>query len=139
MSIIKWTPLFGNFDELDKTFSDLSPAITGFTPAVDLYQTKDEVVIETPLTGIDPEKVDISIENDVLTIQGKSEKKTEVDENNYYRKEVRYGSFFRSVAMPTHVMGDKAKAEYENGMLKISIPKAPEAKIKKIAIKAKTK
>jgi HSP20 family protein len=139
MSIIKWTPLLGNFEEIDKAFSDMTPATTGFTPAVDLYQTKESVIIETPLTGIDPEKVDISIENDVLIIQGKSEQKTEVDEKNYYRKEVRYGSFYRSVAMPTHVLGDKAKAEYENGMLKIAIPKAPEAKAKKIAIKANKK
>jgi HSP20 family protein len=139
MSIIKWAPFLEPFEELDKEFSSLTPAVSGFTPAVDLYQTKDDVVVETPLAGVDPEKVDIAIENDVLTIQGKSEKKSEVDEKNYYRKEVRYGSFFRSVAMPTHVLGDKAKAEYENGMLKITIPKAPEAKAKKIAIKAKTR
>lgn len=139
MSIIKWTPLLEPFEELDKVFSGLTPSVSGFTPAVDLYQTKDEVVVETPLAGVDPERVEISIENDVLTIQGKSEKKSEIDEKNYYRKEVRYGSFFRSVAMPTHVLGDKANAEYENGMLKITIPKAPEAKTKKIAIKAKTK
>jgi len=74
-----------------------------------------------------------------LIIQGKSEKKSEVEEKNYYRQEVRRGSFCRSVALPTHVVGDKANADYENGMLKITIPKAPEARAKKIDIKIKSK
>ena len=83
-------------------------------------------IVETGLVGIDPDKVNISIEHDVLTIKGESEKKSEVDDKNYYRKEIRRGSFYRSVPLPAHVIGDKASAVAEDGVLKISIPKAPE-------------
>ena len=137
MPIIKWTPFFVEpFEEFDKLFKGVMPASgKGFTPAVDMYQTKDAVILETPLAGVDASDVEISIENDVLIIQGKSEKKSEVDEKEYYRKEVRYGSFFRSVALPTHVVGDKAKATSKDGMLRIEIPKAPETKAKTIKVK----
>src|SRR3989344_6081629 len=132
MSIVKWTPFLPSwFDEFDR---EDWPAISGFTPALDVYQDKDEVVVEAPLAGIDPAKVEISIENDVLTIKGESEKRSEVEDKNYYRKEVRRGSFYRSIPLPTHVIGDKASEIAEGGVLKISIPKAQEAKPKKIKI-----
>ncbi len=138
MSLVRWTPMFPNFGDLDKFFEDTSwPNVSGFVPALDIYQTKDEVVVETPLAGIDPEKVNLSIENDVLTIEGKSEQKSEVDEKNYYRKEVRYGSFHRSVALPAAVNGDKAKATYENGVLKVVIPKEERAKPKTVKVEVK--
>lgn len=111
----------------------------GFIPAVDVYQDKDNVIVETQLAGIDPEKVDVSIENDVLIIKGESEKKSEVDEKNYYRKEIRRGSFYRSIPLPTHVLGDKANAEAKDGVLKVVVPKAVEAKPKTIKIKTSKK
>ncbi|MFH0857001.1 MAG: Hsp20/alpha crystallin family protein [bacterium] len=138
MAIIKWSPMLEPFDEMEKLFSDFPPSIAkGFMPAVDIYQDKDNVYVESPLAGVSPKGIDISIENDVLTMQGDMEKKTEVDEKNYYRKEVRRGSFYRSVSLPTHVIGDKAAANYENGILKITIPKAPEAKPKTIKVNVK--
>jgi HSP20 family protein len=137
MSLIKWTPLFENIKDLDINFDLVGHGVSNFTPAIDLYQTKDDVVVETPLTGIDPKKIEIAIENDVLTISGKTEKKSEVDEKNYYRKEVRSGSFFRSVALPVHVQGDKANAEYEKGILKITVPKLIGGSMKKIEVKTK--
>ena len=106
-------------------------------PAVDMYEDKDNIVVETQLAGIDPEKIDISIENDVLCIKGEGERKTEVDEKNYYRKEIRRGSFFRSIPLPSKVSGDDASAVAEGGILKITIPKAPESKPKSIKIKTK--
>ncbi len=139
MKLIKH-PWFEDWEDLDKVFTDLPAMVSGnksFVPAIDLYQNKDNVIVETPLPGIDPEKVDVSIENDVLTIKGQSEQKKEVEEKDYYRKEVRTGSFYRNIALPTHVLGDKAEAQYENGILKITIPKAPEAKPKTIKVKAK--
>jgi len=138
MSIIKWTPFLEPFEDMDKMFENLMPSranMTGYMPAVDVYQDKDKVYVETQLAGIDPEKVDISIENDVLTIKGESEKKSEVEENDYYRKEIRRGSFYRNVPLPSHVIGEKASAEAVNGILKIFIPKAPETKPKMIKIK----
>ena len=139
MALIKWAPLLEPFEEMDKMFSDFMPSLrsgqTGFVPAVDMYEDKNNVIVEAQLAGIDPEKVDISIENDVLCIKGESEKKSEVEDKNYYRKEIRQGSFYRSVPLPAHVIGDRASAEAADGVLKISIPKAPEAKPKTIKIK----
>lgn len=140
MALIKWTPFiepsFG--EEFDKFFENW-PTAQGFTPAIDVYEDKDNVVVETPLAGIDPEKVDISIENDALTIKGEMEKKSEVEDKNYYRKEIRSGSFYRSVQLPNRVLGDEAVANYEKGILTIRIPKAPEAKPKTIKIKTNEK
>jgi HSP20 family protein len=109
----------------------------GFVPAVDVYEDKENLIVETQLAGIDPDKVSIAIENDVLTIKGESEKKSEVEDKNYYRKEIRRGSFFRSIALPTHVDGDKASAITTEGILKISIPKRNESGAKTIKIEKK--
>lgn len=140
MKLVRWNPLLEPFEEMDKIFTDFTPAVfQGFAPAMDIYQNKDSVIVETPLAGIDPEKVNISIENDVLTIEGGVEKKSEVEEKDYYRKEVRSGSFHRAVSLPTAVVGDKARAEYDNGVLKITIPKEERANPKVIRIQAKKK
>lgn len=142
MSLIKWSPFLSDnyFDDMDKMISEfmsISRGNKGFMPAVDMYEDNDNVVVETQLAGIDIEKIDISIENDVLCIKGEGEKKTEVEEKNYYRKEIRRGNFYRSIPLPTRVDGDKASAVAEEGILKIYIPKASEAKPKSIKIKTK--
>jgi HSP20 family protein len=143
MSLIKWAPFFPEFDDMEKSLESMLPAVRGnqfgFTPAVDMYEDKDNIVIEAQLGGIDPEKVDISIENNVLSIKGESEKKSEVDEKNYYRKEIRRGSFYRSIPLPTKVDGDQATAVNEDGVLKITVPKAAEVKPKTIKIQNKKK
>ncbi|HPY08634.1 MAG: Hsp20/alpha crystallin family protein [Patescibacteria group bacterium] len=143
MSLIKWTPFFSEFDDMDKAMESMLPTIRGnqfgFTPAVDMYEDKDNIIIETQLAGIDPEKVNISIENNILCIKGESEKKREIDDKNYYRKEIRRGSFYRSIALPTKVNGDLAKAVNEEGILKITVPKAAEVKPKTIKIETKKK
>jgi len=141
MSLIRWSPFFEPFEEMEKAFGDMTPSIRnnqfGFVPAVDMYEEKDNVVVEANLAGIDPEKVNVSIENDVLCIKGESEKKSEVDDKNYYRKEIRRGSFYRSVTLPAKVDGDRANAVTEDGVLKISIPKIKESKPKQIKIQNK--
>jgi HSP20 family protein len=141
MSIIKWTPFIDPFEEMDKTFSNMLPTLRGsdtIVPAIDVYENKDYVIVEAQLAGIDPEKVDISIENDTLLIRGESEKTSEVDEKNYYRKEIRRGSFYRSVLLPSHVAGDRAEAVASDGVLKITIPKL-QAQAKQIKIKTNKK
>ncbi|MFH1744824.1 MAG: Hsp20/alpha crystallin family protein [bacterium] len=141
MSLIKWSPFFSDFEDMEKIFSELAPAPyggkAGFVPAIDMYEDKENVIVETQLAGIDPDKVDISIKNDVLCIRGEGEKKSEVDDKNYYRKEIRRGSFFRSVQLPAHVINDKATAVAEDGVLKISVPKAPTDEEKTIKIETK--
>jgi len=141
MSLIKWTPFFAdNFgeDDVNKMFSDMLPAVGesqfGFTPAVDVYEDKDNITIETQLAGIDPDQVEISIENNILSIKGESEKKREIDEKNYYRKEIRRGSFYRSIPLPTRVNGDAARATSVGGILKIVVPKEKDVKPKTIKI-----
>lgn len=146
MSLIKWNPFLNDgfaFDDMDKMFGEMLPAVRsqhfGFTPALDVYEDKDNIIIETQLAGINPEKVDISIENDVLCIKGESERKSEVEEKNYYRKEIRRGSFYRSIPLPTKVNGDKATAIIEEGMLKITVPKEKESQSKIIKIQTNNK
>ncbi|MDP2683772.1 MAG: Hsp20/alpha crystallin family protein [bacterium] len=135
MSLIRYRPMWDP-TEIDKFFedTDVPTRRSAYTPAVDVYQDKNNVIVETPLAGVDPEKVNVSVENDVLKIEGKSEHKSEVDEDNYYRQEVRYGSFYRAVALPTSVIADKAEANFENGMLKVVIPKTGEKKPKTIKV-----
>ncbi len=139
--LVRWNPIFDSLDEAEKIFNDFLPALrsdqSSFVPAIDMYEDKNNIIVETQLAGIQPENVQISIDNDTLCIKGESEHKSEVDEKNYYRKEIRRGSFYRSVQLPAHVQGDKAKAVAEDGVLKVIIPKAPEAKPKTIKIEAK--
>ena len=135
MRLIKWSPIF---DE-DEDFFNFPIIRQTNVPSLDIYQDKDNIYAKVALPGVDPEKINISIENDILTVEGSSEKKSEIDEKNYYKKEIRYGSFHRSVQLQTHVNGDKAKAEFENGILNIIVPKKEETKSKKIAVKIKTK
>ncbi len=106
-------------------------------PAVDMYQTENDVVIRAALPGIKPEAVQISITGDILTLKAESRENTEVKEKAYHIREQRLGSFERGIALPTAVVSDKAKAEFEDGVLTISLPKAEEARPKTITIKAK--
>lgn len=141
MSIIRWAPMWDPFEEMEETMSRL-PAMSGlsqmqkaFVPAMDVYQTDKAVMVETPLAGVRPEDVEVTVEKGVLTLKGESKKEHEVDEKNYYRKEVRSGSFFRQLALPTPVVEDKVTAEFADGVLKITCPKAQPTVAKKIAVK----
>lgn len=127
------------FEDVDRFFEDFFPARTitnmrSFVPLIDVYQDKDNVIVEAQLPGIDPKNVSVSVENDVLTIEGKSERTSEVEDTNYYRKEVRYGSFHRAISLPVAVNGNLAKATYGKGILKIVIPKEERAKPKQVAV-----
>lgn len=132
MSIIRWSPR-SMWPDLEEFF-DVPGTMTAFTPAVDVYEDKDHVIVETPLAGIKPENVEIEIEDNVLKLSGHTEHTNEVDEKNYYRREVRAGSFYRTVALPKAVDGDKAEAKFHDGILKITVPKKDEAKPKKISV-----
>jgi len=131
--LMHWSPM----GDMDRFFGEDLWSGADFTPAMDVYQDKDNVIVETPLAGVDPEKVDISVENDVLTVSGRTEEKKEVKREDYYRKEIREGSFSRSVILPMAVKAGEAQAESVKGILKITLPKAEEAKPKKIEIKVK--
>ena len=139
-SIVKWSPFFEPFDKMDEYFKDMpmvSMGKQGLIPPVDMYETKDSVVVETTLPGADPKKVSVEIENGMLTIKGSCDRKTEVDEKNYYRKEIRSGQVFRQIALPARIQDKDAIASFENGILRVEIPKSPEAKPKSIKIDVK--
>jgi len=142
MSIIKYNP----FNEVDNIWDDffndgkfipVIPNSVSMMPPMDVYDDKDNVYVDVALSGVDPKDVNIEIENGLLCVSGNIEKKTEIDEKNYYKKEIRRSAFSRKVALPSEVNGEKAEASYENGVLKISIPKKDEVKPKKIEVKIK--
>jgi len=130
MQIMPWRPFLDIFDEMDNQF-------TGFVPATDVYEDKENVFVETTLAGIDPKDVSIQAKDDILTIEGKRSSHSEVEEKNYYRKEVRTGSFHRTVALPAAVKAEQAKAEFKNGLLKITLPKETKAISREIKIDIK--
>ncbi|MFH1524723.1 MAG: Hsp20/alpha crystallin family protein [Chloroflexota bacterium] len=106
-------------------------------PAVDLYQTDDEVVVRTSLPGMKAEDVQISVTGDMLTLKGEFKEKEEKKEKAYHLREQRFGSFERILGLPTEVVADKAQADFEDGVLTITLPKAEEVKPKAITVKAK--
>ena len=108
---------------------------------MDMYEENDKFVIKVKAPGFDEKNVDISIEENSVTITGKSESQEEEkdEKRKYYRKEITTRSFTRSVTLPRKVDAEKAEAEFKNGILEIRLPKAEEAKPKKIAIKVKSK
>ncbi|HEX9961155.1 MAG TPA: Hsp20/alpha crystallin family protein [Pyrinomonadaceae bacterium] len=150
MSIVKYDPfrdLRSLQDEVNRLFSMSFPHGGGqdeimrgaWTPSVDIYEGKDEIVLEAELPGMKPEDVDVSIENNIITIRGERrfEKKDESD--NYHRVERSYGSFARSFTLPRNVVGDQAKADFSNGVLHVSLPKREEEKARKIQISGASK
>ncbi len=106
-------------------------------PAVDMYQTDDEVVVKVALPGFKSNDVQINVTGDVLTLRGELKREEEKQEKAWHIREHRWGSFERSIALPTEVKADKANADFENGVLTISLPKVEEVKPKTIAVKAK--
>jgi HSP20 family protein len=103
---------------------------------VDLYETGDDLVLTATVPGVKPEEIDITIQGDVLTIKGQFNAEDKTEEGSYLRHERRSGSFYRQVALPSAVKSDAAEATFEHGVLKLRLPKAEEAKERKIAVSA---
>jgi HSP20 family protein len=110
---------------------------SAFLPAVDIVETEDKVGIKASIPGVKPEDIDINITADGVTIKGERKSETEVNEENYVRRECRYGSFTRTIALPPGLKIDKAEATVDNGMLTLEIPKAEEVKPRSVKVKAK--
>lgn len=107
----------------------------GMTPAMDVYETDEEVVVKIAIPGIDPDDIDLTMEENTLTIKGEIEREEEV-EKEYVRRERAYGRFYRSLTLPG-LSAEDAEAEYENGVLTLSFPKREEQRRKRISVKSK--
>ncbi|PYP99342.1 MAG: molecular chaperone, partial [Acidobacteria bacterium] len=101
-----------------------------WAPAVDIYEHENNIVIKAELPGVDPKDVDIRLDNNVLTVNGERKLDNEVKKENYHRVERSYGAFTRSFTLPTTVDPSGIKAEYKDGVLRVTLPKREEAKPK---------
>lgn len=145
MAIIRWDPfrdIVSLRERMNKLFEDMATArgedkdltMSSWAPAVDIYETENEVVLTAEIPGIEEKDIEIKVEDNTLTLKGERKFEKETKEENYHRIERAYGSFFRSFTLPTYVDQDKIEAEHENGILKIRMPKRAELKPKKVKI-----
>jgi HSP20 family protein len=126
-------------DEMLRTFDDRmtlrSGESVGWTPACDIMEDGENVVIRFELAGVEPKDVDIRFENGVLTMRGERKMEKEEKKENYHRVEMSYGAFTRSFALPATVDPEKIKAESRNGVLTVTLAKKAESKPKAISVK----
>ncbi|MBI2551161.1 Hsp20/alpha crystallin family protein [Candidatus Uhrbacteria bacterium] len=123
MSLIRWEP-FRELDRLfDEDWSTMPLSKIGTDLAVDLYEEGDKVVAKMQLPGVDPKKIDVSVEDQYLKVFGAREEEKEEKKKDYYSKEIRRGSFERLVRLPKPVVADKVSADYKDGVLIVTMPK----------------
>jgi HSP20 family protein len=133
LSLRDWMDRF-----MDETWSRPVAAFGGIvSPATDMYQTDDDVVVKATMPGVRPEDLNIAVTGDLLTIRGEAKEESNSNGVNYHVRERRYGSFSRTLPLPTAVLADKAQADFENGILTLTLPKADEVKPKTITVKAR--
>jgi len=155
MSLIRWNParelaawpsdLFGIQREMNRMFDsfinrgaqDEDSALAAWTPVVDIAERDDEYLVKVELPGVNKDDVKITLESNILTIRGEKKQEKETKKENYHRVERSYGSFQRSFTLPTTVKSDKIDANFKDGVLMVSLPKAEEAKPKQIEVKVK--
>ncbi len=107
----------------------------GLMPAIDIAETDRDVVVRAELPGVDPAKIDVSLSDRQLTISGEKQESTEKKDQDFFHREIRFGSFRRSVLLPEGIDPDQVDAKYENGVLTLTIKRLPSAAPKKIAVK----
>lgn len=142
-SITRWGRV-PNFDALQEQVNKLfegtfnghgeNSAITSWAPAVDIYETENELVLKADLPGVSEKDIDIRVENNMLTVRGERQFETKVKEDTYLRVERTYGSFSRSFGLPNAVNTEAINAEYKNGVLTVQLPKRAESKPKQVKV-----
>jgi HSP20 family protein len=146
MNYVRWNP-FGEMSLLQNQMNRLfesalqgrsaeTNGTTTWTPAADIYESENDLIVNLDIPGIDPKMVDIRVENNLLTIRGERSFEKNQQAENFHRVERTYGTFARSFALSTAVDADKVRAAYNAGVLNITLPKAESAKPKKIQITA---
>jgi HSP20 family protein len=143
MNVIKYDPfreLRGLHDEMSRLFSGVAPsdgnefARGAWTPRVDIFEEKDNLIVEAELPGLSRDDFEISVENNVLTLKGERKFEKKDDKDNFHRVERSYGSFTRQFTLPQTITADGATADFDNGLLRIALPKREETKSRKIEI-----
>ena len=144
MSMTRWEPLRGLNtlqEQVNRLFEDSvtrtrsgQAELASWAPAVDIFETENELVIKADLPDVREKDVDVRVENNTLTIRGERKFNNEVHEDNYLRVERAYGTFTRSFSLPNTVNTEGIQAEYRNGVLSVRLPKREETKPKQIKI-----
>lgn len=143
----RWEPFRGPatlHEQINRAFGDVlrrsgeESNLTSWAPAVDIFETEHELVVKADLPDVNPNELDIRVENNILTIRGERKFEKTVNESNYLRVERSYGTFARSFSLSNTVKSEAIKADYQNGVLKLSIPKREEAKAKQIKVNVGT-
>jgi HSP20 family protein len=146
-TLSRWEPFRGASslqEQVNRLFNDVferkaeESSLTAWAPSVDIYETEHELVVKADLPEVDPKDLDIRVENNILTIRGERKFVKKVNEENYLRVERAYGSFARSFTLANTVNSEAIKADYQNGVLTLSIPKKEEAKPKQIKVNVGT-
>jgi HSP20 family protein len=131
-------------EQINRVFGDVvgrtgeESNLTPWAPSVDIYETENELVVKADVPDVNPQDLDIRVENNILTIRGERKFETKVNEENYLRIERAYGSFSRSFSLANSVKSDSIKADYHDGVLTLSLPKREEAKPKQIKVNVNT-
>jgi len=145
MAIIRWDPfrdMVSLREKMNRLFEDVFTgrgndkelASSTWAPAVDIFETENELVMSAEIPGIDEKDIEIKLEDNTLTLKGERKFEKETKEENYHRIERSYGSFYRAFTLPNSVDLDKIHAEHENGILKITLPKRQELKPRNVKI-----
>ena len=146
-TLARWEPFHGATtlqDQVNRLFNDVferkaeESSLTAWAPSVDIYETEHELVVKADLPEVDAKDLDIRVENNILTIRGERKFEKKVNEDNYLRVERAYGSFARSFTLANTVNSEAIKADYQNGVLTLSIPKREEAKPKQVKVNVGT-
>jgi len=142
-AITRWDP-FRNLSSLQEQVNRLfesnfqgqadKGALTTWAPAVDIYETENELVLQAELPDVNEKDIDVRVENNMLTIRGERKFEAKVKEENFLRVERTYGSFSRSFSLPNTVNTEAIKAEYAKGVLKIELPKRAESKPRQVKV-----
>lgn len=145
MTLVRWEPfrdlslLQGRFNRLfnDSLFHDAGEdGVQAWSPAVDIFEQGDDLILRAEVTGVKADDLDVKVDGNVLTLRGQRKREESIAEENYHRVERHYGAFTRSFTLPSSVDGSAIKARYQDGILEVVLPKAEEAKPRRIEVKA---
>jgi HSP20 family protein len=146
MDLIQWNPLremVSLRERMNRLFDDSWFRTDGYgddvamgmwSPAVDMFEKDDHLVIKAELPGMEKKDINLDLKDGVLTLRGERKHENQVQDENFYRREMSYGKFVRTFSLPSDVDSEKIKAEFQNGLLTIEVPKPEQHKPKQITV-----